>query len=164
MEFWLPWSCTDFVRIRCAHTLCTNAVKSWAQYSCHEQKTACLHSSPHPLALISFASFQWCSLSLVGLDDGQVDIDALFLVWHWLLLMANILISLKSLPWPLTFLWPWLRAGQEDRHHIHIQPADQQHDQSCGENNYIIEVRINWIFDFLLFSSSYETISFYELM
>lgn len=150
MEFWLPWSCTDFVQVRCAHMLCTYAVHiccevmsailmPWTETSCHS-------GSAHPLALISFASFQWCSLSLMGWYRCPIHGLALTATYgqyfdqSWV--SALTMVKIKK-----TFLWPWSRAGQVDRHQHTHSASRSTSNQSCGENNYANEVRINWIFD-----------------
>ena len=155
--------CGYAVHICCAHMLCTYAVKLWAQYSFRQQKTSCYSGSAHPLALISFASFQWCSLRLMGWYRCPIHGLALTATYgqyfdqSW----VSTLTMVKS---KKTFLWPWSRAGQVDRHQHTHSASRSTSNQSCGENNYANEVRINWIFDLWLFSSSRETISFCELM
>lgn len=120
--------CTYAVHIRCAHMLCTYAV-----HICCEVMSAILMyvTRNHVTGVLPIL---WLSFLLSPFSDVPwawwVDIDALFMVWHWLPLMANILISHESLH------WPWSRArrpfsdhGQEQARwigiNIHIQPADQ---------------------------------------
>lgn len=112
--------CGYAVHIRRAHML-------WR----YEHNTHAVNRRHHVIAVLPIL---WLSFLLPPFSDVPwawwVDIDALFMVWHWLPLMANILISHGSLH------WPWSRArrpfsdhGQEQARwigiSIHIQPADQ---------------------------------------
>lgn len=117
----------------CAGTLCTYAVhirRAHMLWS-YERNTHAVNRRHHVIAVLPIL---WLSFLLPPFSDVPwawwVDIDALFMVWHWLPLMANILISHGSLH------WPWSRArrpfsdhGQEQARwigiSIHIQPADQ---------------------------------------